>query len=327
MADELLWKFLTLNDHNSIHGHGAQARSGGGAMHIALGVDSTRFPVRAFLGVPPGQDTHVVPAVRCLVGRSQASLRLSGRTRGTRRAEWIIQDQRRNRHPAWDQSVGFPTAFVPKDRPIVMLLRVGNDYLAHWVPESGVRALPTSLAKALLAREKGVVPLQRAWTTALRQMAGQSRVAALGAVGATSPAPTFNPSDPTDGRRKILAEVVRRQGQQQFRKALLAAYAGRCAITGTPIEVILEAAHITPYLGPRTNTLANGLLLRADIHTLFDLGLIAVDPTTRRIRVAARLRGTKYEALRGRRLRRPDLAGNRPSRDALKSHFDDSSVE
>src|ERR1700722_13744752 len=44
------------------------------------------------------------------------------------------------------------------------------------------------------------------------------------------------------------------------------------------IPWVLEAAHITPYMGASTNSLLNGLLLRADIHTLFNLGLISIDP-------------------------------------------------
>jgi len=55
------------------------------------------------------------------------------------------------------------------------------------------------------------------------------------------------------------------------------AYERRCAITGCTIDHVLEAAHISPYLGEHTNHVTNGLLLRADIHTLFDRGLIKVD--------------------------------------------------
>ena len=48
------------------------------------------------------------------------------------------------------------------------------------------------------------------------------------------------------------------------------AYGGRCAITGYDVEEALQAAHIVPYLGPQSNTVNNGLLLRADVHNLFD---------------------------------------------------------
>ena len=50
-------------------------------------------------------------------------------------------------------------------------------------------------------------------------------------------------------------------------------YEGKCAVTGCDVPDVLQAAHIFPYMGPETNHPSNGLL-RADIHTLFDLGLI-----------------------------------------------------
>ena len=89
--------------------------------------------------------------------------------------------------------------------------------------------------------------------------------------------PFPDPTSIEDGRKKIERMVTLRQGQPAFRKALLDAYERRCAVTGCPIDDVLEAAHISPYLGEHTNHVTNGLLLRADIHTLFDRGLIKVD--------------------------------------------------
>lgn len=85
----------------------------------------------------------------------------------------------------------------------------------------------------------------------------------------------FDPDSIEDGRRRIERLVTLRQGQPGFRKKLLEAYR-RCAVTGCTIEAVLEAAHISPYRGTRTNHVTNGLLLRADIHTLFDLGLLRI---------------------------------------------------
>ena len=87
----------------------------------------------------------------------------------------------------------------------------------------------------------------------------------------------FDPLNLEDGREKIRRMVTLRQGQGDFRKALMDAYERRCAITGCTIDDVLEAAHISPYFGAHTNHVTNGLLLRADIHTLFDRGLIKVD--------------------------------------------------
>ena len=84
---------------------------------------------------------------------------------------------------------------------------------------------------------------------------------------------------------------MRRRGQSVFRKQLLAAYNGQCAITRCDVEDVLEAAHIISYKGEETNHIGNGLLLRADIHTLFDLGLLAVDATSMRLLVSPQTRG------------------------------------
>ncbi|MBB5371960.1 HNH endonuclease [Acidocella aromatica] len=86
----------------------------------------------------------------------------------------------------------------------------------------------------------------------------------------------FNPLDLEDGRKWIKQMIVLRRGQSSFRKKLMIAYESRCAITGCTIPEVLEAAHISPYMGDKTNHVTNGLLLRADIHTLFDCGLIEV---------------------------------------------------
>lgn len=129
----------------------------------------------------------------------------------------------------------------------------------------------------------------------------------------------FNPEDKEDGRDRTLAAIVRRRGQPAFRKALLKAYEGKCALTGCDFEGALEAAHITPYMGVHTNHVTNGLLLRADIHTLFDLRYIAVDTTTMKARLASVLKGTVYWALEGKSILLPKNEKWYPSVLALDS--------
>jgi hypothetical protein len=75
-----------------------------------------------------------------------------------------------------------------------------------------------------------------------------------------------------------------------------------------------------PYLGPETNATANGILLRGDVHTLFDLGLIAVDSATMKVVVAEQLLGTSYEALHGSVLALPAAKNARPHASALDYH-------
>ena len=80
-----------------------------------------------------------------------------------------------------------------------------------------------------------------------------------------------------------------RLGQQAFKAKVLDAYYRRCAITGSKIWPVLEAAHIRPVASGGEHRLDNGLLLRSEVHTLFDRGYLAVDPGYR-LRVSPRLR-------------------------------------
>ena len=95
----------------------------------------------------------------------------------------------------------------------------------------------------------------------------------------------FDPTNELDTRARVLREIAQRRGQSQFRKALLQVHGKKCLVTGFDAEQALEAAHISPYLGTESNHLSNGLLLRADIHTLFDLHFIGIDPTNMRVRL------------------------------------------
>ncbi len=153
-----------------------------------------------------------------------------------------------------------------------------------------------------------------AWDTSVR-----STQDAVSEIGDTI---EFDPADASDGKKKILAEVARRQGQGAFRKKLLDAYDGQCAITSTAVADVLQAAHIRPYNGPRTNHVSNGLLLRADIHNLFDLKLITIEPIgseSFQVRVSPRLAGTPYGELEGTTPKLPQSAADRPNRSAIGS--------
>ena len=130
----------------------------------------------------------------------------------------------------------------------------------------------------------------------------------------------FDAHSVDDARSRVIAAIVRRRGQRSFREALLMAYSGACAITGCTIPAILEAAHVHPYKGDHTNVVSNGLLLRADVHTLFDLGLVAIEPQTLIIRVSPALARTEYADLDGRALRPTTDALQRVSAGALEWH-------
>lgn len=118
--------------------------------------------------------------------------------------------------------------------------------------------------------------------------------------------------------------VLPRLGQGIFRIALDAAYEGACAVTGEHSEPVLEAAHIRPYSQGGPHHVENGLLLRSDIHKLFDQGYVTVK-TDYRFDVSLRLdeewhNGKTYYALRGRPIRLPKDPGDRPNCELLAWH-------
>lgn len=97
----------------------------------------------------------------------------------------------------------------------------------------------------------------------------------------------FAPDKPVDGpvsiideRRRVLREISMRRGQAKFRDKLIRRYGAICQISRCSFSGLVEAAHIRPYAASSDNSAHNGLLLRSDLHTLFDLGLLSVHPKT-----------------------------------------------
>ncbi len=121
-----------------------------------------------------------------------------------------------------------------------------------------------------------------------------------------------------DSRDKTQRSIVLRRGQPDFRNALMEAYGARCAITGCEVRDVLEAAHIYPYRGENTNHVQNGLLLRADIHTLFDLGKISIDPDRLTVILDPALMSSDYAKLHGKKINVPGNPRQWPSKEALK---------
>ncbi len=130
----------------------------------------------------------------------------------------------------------------------------------------------------------------------------------------------FDVADLADARTRIVSTIVARRGQPEFRRRLLSLYDSRCAFTNADASEALEAAHIMPYKGEHTNHPSNGLLLRGDIHTLFDLGLLAVNSGDMTIIVSGQLQHSCYAQLSGNSLSLPDSQSDWPSTDVLDWH-------
>jgi putative restriction endonuclease len=126
------------------------------------------------------------------------------------------------------------------------------------------------------------------------------------------------------GRHGSPTLVKPRLGQGAFRVVVTDAYERRCAVSGEKTLPILDAAHIRSYSEGGVHEGSNGLLLRTDIHKLFDLGYVTVDPDGKFV-VSRRLRddfdnGKHYYDLHGSEIRKPRPVGATPSSDALSWH-------
>ena len=112
--------------------------------------------------------------------------------------------------------------------------------------------------------------------------------------------------------------VLSRRGPEDFRLTMLAAYGGKCAVSGTDAADALEVALIDPD-GP--NEPKNALLLRADLRTLFDLNLLRVHPKMRKVFLAAAVQNGAYARLWARALRLPESKDAAPSFAALEKRW------
>lgn len=117
-----------------------------------------------------------------------------------------------------------------------------------------------------------------------------------------------------------------RLGQGSFRILVTDSYQRMCAVTGEKILPVLQAAHIRPVSSGGLHTVDNGLLLRSDVHTLFDRGYVTVHPDLR-LGVSRRLRddfdnGQYYFQFDGEPIALPTRPQDRPDAEALEWHSD-----
>jgi len=143
--------------------------------------------------------------------------------------------------------------------------------------------------------------------------------------------PSYDPVgrevNPAGAERDAMLETQRREqrqslarpGQQQFRDAVVERYGRHCLVTGSNLLAVLEAAHIHTSPGEDDNRPGNGLLLRADVHRLFDQNLLGIEPTQLRVEVHPDA-SKEYGYLADKILACEE--NNRPSRDALADRYE-----
>jgi putative restriction endonuclease len=118
--------------------------------------------------------------------------------------------------------------------------------------------------------------------------------------------------------------VLPRLGQGSFRVLVTDAYERRCAVTSERTLPALDAAHIKPYSETGDHLVSNGILLRRDLHALFDKGYVTITPAMQ-VEVSRRIReefenGRDYYRHHGGTIRLPRVPANRPSPEFLEWH-------
>jgi putative restriction endonuclease len=185
-----------------------------------------------------------------------------------------------------------------------------------WIPQ------PSSWARSIVVGktyDSGTVEGRQLWdqimatAEASRQVAERASVAEQRSVYVAP------------GARYGEPQLIRpRLGQGAFRLAVTDAYNRECAITGGRVLPALEAAHIQSYGSGGEHAVSNGLLLRRDIHSVFDAGYLTFDEN-KRVVVSDRVRsdfnnGNEYRRLHGQSLRLPRRSTFHPDEERLKWH-------
>lgn len=126
------------------------------------------------------------------------------------------------------------------------------------------------------------------------------------------------PNDNTEEFVNLLRRA--RKGQRQLKTKLLQVYGSQCCVSGTGPINVLEAAHVEQHSISGINISTNALLLRSDIHILYDDHLLAINPQTLMIYLSPELIHTSYWVLNATQLR-PRNDGKIPDYEKLQQRW------
>lgn len=198
------------------------------------------------------------------------------------------------------------------DNPRVDTRKVRDYHTAHgvaWVDLLGVLDA-AALRKVCLEPRSQLSIRELNWDGFRRSIAGERQLGSLGVV--------------EQGRKQVAggfkSAVVRaRIGQAGFRASLIAKFGNCCAISGPQPRSALDAAHLYSYAKHGSHDEHGGLLLRKDIHRLFDLGLLCIRPESLIVDVHPDLQ--PFPAYAAHHNRVVPLKLPRPTRDWLRMHW------
>lgn len=181
--------------------------------------------------------------------------------------------------------------FDQPTREVVEVETFTADYEAAWTPVVGIDAKQCRALAVSPVSQHSLRPLDPAKLEGLFSQLPQSQHATL--IGRAAALP--------GGHRSIVVRA--RVGQGAFRARLLEQFGSNCAFTGPAHKIALQAAHLYSYAELGAHSDDGGLLMRADIHRLFDEGYITVEPSTLAIQISPEISSyAPYASLHGRHL-------------------------
>jgi putative restriction endonuclease len=219
----------------------------------------------------------------------------------------VIAQYRRDRH-----------VDVPHDPAIGCTLLAQPFYWPRdqWIPVPP--NWPMNLVQGMTLNSEDGEMGQELWVQVQPKLAGE---------WVRSSAASPGPGAAIEGARYGTPQIVKpRLGQGAFRVLVTDAYHRKCAITGEKTLPVLEAAHIKPYAEEGPHSINNGLLLRSDLHILFDRRYLAVDQDLK-VRVSPKIReefknGRDYYIYDGQKLKVvPEKPEEEPLREYLEWHL------
>jgi hypothetical protein len=135
------------------------------------------------------------------------------------------------------------------------------------------------------------------------------------------------PQGQDEASSRIQRSILLRKGDFDLRQRLLGAYNDRCAISRCGVQQVLEVAYLVPSNAASTQDPSNAILLRSDLHLLFDLHLLAINPDTLTVEIAPWLQDSYYSRLVGLPLYLPLSSSLSPSLQSLAHHRQQCSWE
>lgn len=177
------------------------------------------------------------------------------------------------------------------------------DYSPNWNPQGWYRKIGTSRFDKwngpqgyleFLRLECGFTPLESKFAYLKEKDADGADIELL-------IEPAYSPHF-EDRRERIMSTIRTRRGQSKFRDELLKRFGHQCMISNCDTLDVIEASHIIPYRSIEDNHPSNGLLLRSDIHTLFDLDLLGIRPNDLTIHLHPKIKSSDYRQYEGNRL-------------------------